>query len=117
MASDEVKPGEIGKFVVMLQAPQSGGTYSDSFRLAAEDYSWMKGGEMKIEIYISSSSNNSTQTETDDQDESSETDQNGTVYNDASYEAKFLISSHRELRLKPLESATFKVGFKKCSFT
>ncbi len=106
LASDTVKPGETGTMVVLLQAPSAPGTHKDRLRLAAENHTWMQGGELEIEIQV----NGPAEQESETPGETGA--QQSNLYRDQSYEAMMLISSHRNLTLAPGQTITFQVGFK-----
>src|SRR3990167_2160461 len=38
------KPGQVGELVFTLKAPEKIGAYTEEFHLAAENYTWVKGG-------------------------------------------------------------------------
>jgi hypothetical protein len=48
-----VKPGEVGELKLELTAPTQPGEYREEFYLAAENYSWVKGGYFYIKISVS----------------------------------------------------------------
>ena len=50
------KPGQIGELVLTLKAPEKVGTYTEEFHLAAENYTWVKGGYFFLKIKVLSSS-------------------------------------------------------------
>lgn len=47
-----VKPGETGHFELQLRAPETPGKYQASFRLAAENASWITGGTVSLPISV-----------------------------------------------------------------
>lgn len=47
-----VEPGEIGELVLQLKAPGKLGHYTEKFWLAADGYSWVKGGYFYVEIDV-----------------------------------------------------------------
>lgn len=113
VASDVVKPGETAKVTVMLQAPDQAGVYKETLRLAIEDYSWIHSGELEITIDVKEPSQETTEpTDTVQQGETGPSDQEKSIYRDETYEAKYLVSSHKEVILNPGETTTFQVGFK-----
>ncbi|HEX9664705.1 MAG TPA: SpoIID/LytB domain-containing protein [Patescibacteria group bacterium] len=52
MDTASVKPGELGYFTIHLKAPTKPGKYTETFRLAAEEWSWVKGGDLEIPITV-----------------------------------------------------------------
>lgn len=50
-----VEPGRIGYFKFRLTAPTTPGVYTEKFRLAAEDYTWIQGGELTLSILVEGS--------------------------------------------------------------
>lgn len=47
-----VKPGGVGELAINLKAPEEAGDYTEKFYLAAENYSWVKGGYFYLEIKV-----------------------------------------------------------------
>ncbi len=47
-----VKPGEIGKLVLKLTAPNEVGDYVEQFHLASDAHSWVKGGWFYVKIKV-----------------------------------------------------------------
>lgn len=47
-----VAPGEIGTLTLTITAPTKPGKYTEAFYLAAENYSWMKGGYFYLDITV-----------------------------------------------------------------
>lgn len=52
MKQSEVKPGQLGFFEFDLTAPTTAGSYTEKFRLAAEDTTWIQGGEFSLPITV-----------------------------------------------------------------
>jgi peptidoglycan hydrolase-like amidase len=46
------KPGEVGEFKLVLQAPAKAGTYTEDFYLAAENKTWIKGGYFYLKFNV-----------------------------------------------------------------
>lgn len=116
LATTTVMPNQTGTITLMLQAPKAAGTYKESLRLAVEEYSWIKDGEVQIVLKVAdaaapaptpSTTNPGTGTQP-----TTPTSPTTTIYKDTTYEALYLISSHRELKLEPGNRVTFQVGFK-----
>jgi len=49
---EKVKPGQIGELKIVLQAPKVAGDYLEKFYLAAENYTWVKGGYFFLKIRV-----------------------------------------------------------------
>lgn len=47
-----VKPGEVGELGVFLHAPLEVGEYTEEFHLAAENWTWMKGGYFFLDVNV-----------------------------------------------------------------
>lgn len=52
MDTELVKPGQIGYFTIHFKAPNKSGKYTESFRLAVEEWTWIKGGDLEIPITV-----------------------------------------------------------------
>lgn len=52
MDQDNVKSGMIGFFTLTLQAPDKIGQYVENFKLAAENKTWIKGGDVSFNINV-----------------------------------------------------------------
>lgn len=52
METAQVNPGEIGFFNFDIKAPNRSGDYKETFRLAAENYSWIQGGDLELPITV-----------------------------------------------------------------
>ncbi|MBI4427365.1 MAG: hypothetical protein HY569_02710 [Candidatus Magasanikbacteria bacterium] len=50
--SGKVSPNEIGELAITLKAPEKTGEYLEKFYLAAENYSWVKGGYFFLKIKV-----------------------------------------------------------------
>jgi hypothetical protein len=73
-----------------------------------EEYSWVKDGEIQIVVKVQDGATTPTPTT----DPAPTTGTQPTIYKDTTYEAMYLVSSHRELKLAPGDRVTFQVGFK-----
>ena len=87
---DLVRPGGTASVKFTLRAPEVPGEYVESFRLAAENFNWVVGGEFSVPITVAEKVTNS---------------------------AARLIQSHRELTLRRGERADLRVGFKNTGTT
>lgn len=56
------KPGEVAELTVKLTAPSTPGTYTEEFHLAAENYSWIKGGYFYLKLVVVPGGSNTVQT-------------------------------------------------------
>lgn len=56
MTESSVAKGKTGTITFSLKAPSTTGTYTETFRLASELYSWFDGGEFALKIVVKSSS-------------------------------------------------------------
>ncbi len=52
LSEAKVAPGEVGHIILTLKAPISQGQYTETFKLAAEDTTWIPGGEFDLIINI-----------------------------------------------------------------
>lgn len=52
MLQSEVKPGQVGRFVFALQAPETTGTYLEEFHLVAEGLTFVDGGYTSFHIGV-----------------------------------------------------------------
>ena len=52
LQNSEVKPGEIGRFVFAIKAPDEPGSYLEKFGLVAENLEWITGGEFEIPVEV-----------------------------------------------------------------
>lgn len=50
--SGTIKPGATGELLLQIAAPEKIGTYSEWFHLAAENYTWVKGGSFFIKFTV-----------------------------------------------------------------
>ena len=48
----EVPPGQVGVVEFFVYAPQTPGTYTETWQLAAEDRAWVEGGDMQITLNV-----------------------------------------------------------------
>lgn len=54
MSHGIVAPGDVGRFYVNLKAPQKKGDYKENFKLVSEWREWVSGGEVAINITVTS---------------------------------------------------------------
>lgn len=109
MKSPSVAPGEIGEFELSFSIPTVHATYDEQIRLAAENYSWMKGGELHLQIHSQPKEQpRITLPERKGEEKQEET---ATIYRDTSYAAQFMISGG-SLELEPGETTSYRIGFK-----
>ncbi len=62
MDQDEVLPGEKASFTIHLQAPMKAGEYVEKFRMAVENHTWIRGGELVIPIVVREKESSSGET-------------------------------------------------------
>lgn len=55
LEQSSVAPGEVGRFVMTLHAPQQPGTHEEAFALVAENSSWIDGGTVTLPITVTAS--------------------------------------------------------------
>ena len=89
--SGVVRPGEIGELELQLKAPEKTGRYKEEFWLAADGWSWMKGGYFYVEIDVVEKTKISEQLEP----ESAPVLE--TKVNDSNYQAKKFMQSKKEI--------------------
>ncbi len=100
-----VKPGAVGHIQFALHAPSTSGTYSETFKLAAEDIAWIPGGEFTISVTVGSSSSSITTSIPSTTSVSS--DLSGIV----------LLKSAKKITAKANETVSFTVGIKNTGTT
>jgi hypothetical protein len=83
LSNRQVKPGEIGRFIFALKAPNKPGDYTEKFGLVAENLIWIPGGEFEIPIRV--------------------------VY---PYEAELVAQAYPNIKIEPQKAITFWVDFK-----
>lgn len=111
LKNTSVAAGRVGTFEFDLKAPAKAGEYRENFRVAAEEYSWFKDGEVQIVLTVADAPATPTTPEGEGTSNSDPTAEKG-LYRDLSYEAQYLVSSHRNLDIKPGETVTIQVGYK-----
>ena len=111
LKNTSVAANRAGTIEFAIKAPAKAGEYRENFRLAAEEYSWLKEGEIQIVLTVSDKTTVPTSPEGEGTSDSDPTTENG-LYRDLSYEAQYLVSSHRNLDIKPGETVTVQVGYK-----
>ncbi|MBI3627097.1 hypothetical protein HY224_03560 [Candidatus Uhrbacteria bacterium] len=111
MEQEEVKPGEIGYFRFTLKAPTTPGEFEETFRLAADEWTWVKDSELRLPITVKPKAL-AVAPDINTQDPLKSANPNGTVYKDKTLAALKLIVSASNLVLKPGEVTNFRVGFK-----
>lgn len=112
METDTVRPGQIGYFSMLVHAPKQAGSYVDYFRLAAEDYSWVKNGAFGIAVTVSSGNPAQTSSSESSRPSTEEARTENVVISADPYQAFRASLSSESVTLAPGERATFKVGFK-----
>lgn len=103
----QVKPGEIGHFLLELRAPEKAGIFQESFQLAAEDKAWISGGTVTLPIRIKASAEMIAKGLEDGLNfEAGQSDTN------SAYKAQLLLSSHKSLTLLGNGRVNLTFGFK-----
>ena len=103
----QVKPGEIGHFMLELRAPEKAGIFQESFQLAAEDKAWISGGTVTLPIRVTAS--NAMMAKGLEDGLNFET---GQPSQNSAYKAKLLLSSHKSLTLLGNGRISLTYGFK-----
>ncbi len=62
ISEPSVKKGETATVAFQLRAPTTVGTYSETFRLASENYAWFDGGEFTLKITVQPASTTTSST-------------------------------------------------------
>lgn len=103
----QVKPGQIGHFVLELRAPEKAGQFQESFQLAAEDKAWIAGGAATLPIRVKASDAMMAQGLENGLD--FVTAQGPT---NAAYKAMLMLSSHKNVTLLGNGRISLTYGFK-----
>ena len=109
LKTEEVKKGEIGYFEFDIKAGDIVGDYTESFRLALEEYSWVYGTDFNIKIKVIEPPVKEIINELV---ENSEIDPNLVQVGNKDYEAHLLIDSGKTIRVEKGKQFSYKVGFK-----
>lgn len=120
--TDKVAPGEIGYFVFKISAPDKVGEYSEEFRLAAEDFTWLYNSKFTLNIKVTQpiaipyDNQAVIVTINDTQDDNVGSAGNEVavegVMTDKPYAGYLMIHSGKSFTIRTGERATFKVGYK-----
>ena len=115
LSESRVGVGEVADMTLTLTAPKSAGVYKETFHLAAEDTTWIPGGEFTLEIEVVDPSASSGVVA----DDSGEvlTVEGGISDGEASPEtdglsAMILLRSAKAIAAKAGEEITYKIGVK-----
>ncbi|MBI2473451.1 hypothetical protein HYV70_02775 [Candidatus Uhrbacteria bacterium] len=117
LKESSVPVGSIGSIYLTLHAPQSAGTYKETFQLAAEDAAWIPGGEFTLTINVQNSTTQGGTGETTSEQVTQEEQKQVTNDGQASPQtdglsATILLRSAKSLTAKAGEVLTYKVGIK-----
>ncbi len=96
-----VAPGQIGMFKFRLRAPNSAGTYAETFYMAAEDLTWIPGGKFSVQIRVGSSAVTTASVASAP-----------TAVSSGSYSAQEVYRSPQQVNMSPGETLTLTVGFR-----
>lgn len=102
LVESEVKPGKIGTIRLELRAPETPGSYTEAFQLAAEDAAWVDGGEVSFKIKVVET--NATL--------SKQAIGNGQQATANSYAGMLMLTSHKSVILSGNERLQITHGFK-----
>lgn len=108
IAEPIVKKGETATVSFQLHAPKTAGTYSETFRLASETYSWFDGGEFTLNITVKKSTASSETT-------SATSASSAPAVSNAS--AALTIVSANKVKLVSGKSVSLTAGFKNTGST
>ncbi len=121
LTEGRVAPGEFGHVTIPFTAPQTPGTYTEVFRLAAEDTAWIPGGEFQVVVTVKdpNAAVVAPKEEVEAVPESSPAEEVSADSDNApapsvenNYSALRLIQSHRAVEAPGGQDVFFKVGFK-----
>ena len=100
LATKTVLPGKNGSFTFTIQAPAAEGEYAENFRLAVEEYSWVKNGEVQIALSVATPRAEPESEGTDKTDPTTISK----LYKDTTYDATYLVVGTASLILNPAKS-------------
>jgi len=111
MESSKVAPGEMTKIIFDLHAPLETGVYKETFNLAAEDKTWVTGGEFTINIKVADKSEIIEDQPVVSNDEPKVIDES------AGYDAELTVLTANELQMKAGRSVMLTAAFKNTGTT
>jgi len=114
LKQEKVLPGQLGFIEFKLKAPQTVGSYQESFYLAAEDRAWVEGGDFTISIKVI---NNKKVASTPIVSTTNNTvvsipTVNQPVITNSNYGTTLLIASLKEIKATAGEVVDVRLGFK-----
>jgi len=110
IGQSSVAPGEKATVTFELHAPQTEGEYSEEFKLASEDISWINGGSFAIDINVTSEIKEAV---AESAQPASETEEPSSETNDAEgYDGELTVRSANKIKTKAGTSILYTVGFK-----
>ncbi len=120
LQEDRVEPQGFGHMVVELTAPQTEGSHIEKFKLAAEETTWIPGGEVVINVNVAERSAAKAPVAappaTVQPDTSADTpatsDKPTPEEAEQSFHALRLIQSHKSIKAVGGQDVVFRVGFK-----
>lgn len=112
-----VLPGAVGHVQFAMKAPTTAGSYAETFKLAAEDVTWIPGGEFTVNVTVGNGSTRTTTGTTSTRD-SSETSLSPSALSAPSasdpsgLSGLVLLRSAKKITAKANEQVSFTVGIK-----
>lgn len=110
MQPAEVPPGGTGTITIELKAPNKPGTYKEEFYLAAENYTWVKGGYFFLSIIVMPSKEAVGTTSSEIQSEKGET--SSTLNLPVAIDAKRTILNTKQVSVSGGEEVKIILGIK-----
>lgn len=104
----DVPPGYTGHFTFTLKAPKREGTYTEGFNLAAENVTWVLGGQFRIKIHVKKSAAAAPAPAPAPEPVVPEKTEVQTSVPE--YQATVLLRSAHEMTARPGDEVSFKVG-------
>lgn len=96
-----VAPGATGTISFSLRAPQTPGTYSETFALASESTAWVTGGEITLSVVVAEQQEEVSSTEESEESTASET-----------YTANIVAQTATKLKAKAGRPISFMIAVK-----
>jgi len=116
IASVITPPGQMGEMKFYLKAPQTPGTYNETFWLAAEDLVWIPGGKFTVRIVVDGNGNSNNSGSSGDSNWNSEPeiieDEPPAVSAADGYGAAKMISTGERMQIRAGALEDFRVAFK-----
>ena len=111
LKESSVAPGKVGTIELSLKAPITEGEYKETFQLAAENKTWIPGGEFTLTIKVAKASSASP---TSPISTTSTTSSDGTAspVSSAGLSAMLLVRSSKQITAQAGEEIRYKIGVK-----